>query len=214
MNSVHEPGSRTMSKKFDSGKYRVEPGQKQAECTEYTAQDQPARPGRAPAAQPALPRAPRAPAACAPAARAHAAQAPAAPTCAPRAPRACSSPARLQRAHSPSAQRLLRPAATCAPHARPARAQPLAQHLPSAHASCHNTAGVLRYTLPSSNCPSCCVTIQFLCIKTQPLSPLAFLLQYSCLYLCNTNHCIATQKPLYQPSKTTILQYKFFFFTI
>ena len=33
--------------------------------------------------------------------------------------------------------------------------------------------------LPSSHCPSCCVTIQFLCIKTQSLSPLAFLLQYS-----------------------------------
>ena len=62
MNSVHEPGSRTMSKKFDSGKYRVEPGQKQAECTECIAQGQPAHPGRAqrpghvPAAQSALPR--------------------------------------------------------------------------------------------------------------------------------------------------------------
>ena len=138
MNCVHEPGSRTMSKKFDSGKYRVEPGQK-------TGRVHSPRPARAPAA---------------PAAR----------------------PASLQRARSPSA-----------------------------HASCHNTAGVVRYTLPSSHCPSCCVTIQFLCIKTQPLSPLAFLLQYSCLYLCNTNHCIATQKPIYQPSKTTILQYNFFF---
>ena len=60
--------------------------------------------------------------------------------CAPatRAPVACAlaaRPAHLQRARSPSAQRLLRPAATCAPHARPARAQ----HLPSAPALCHNT---------------------------------------------------------------------------
>ena len=39
---------------------------------------------------------------------------------------------------------------------------------------------------PSSHCPSCCVTIQFLCIKTQSLSPLAFLLQYSSFPGCNT----------------------------
>ena len=39
---------------------------------------------------------------------------------------------------------------------------------------------------PSSHCPSCCVTIQFLCIKTQSLNPLAFLLQYSSFSGCNT----------------------------
>ena len=69
--------------------------------------------------------------------------------------------------------------------------------------------------LPSSHCPSCCVTIQFLCIKTQSLSPLAFLLQYSPTFISAIqNHCIATQKPLYQPSKTTILQNKIFFHNI
>ena len=68
MNSVHEPGSRTMFKNFDSGKYRVEPGQKQAECTKCIAQGQAARPApsqpcpalsaRARACHRALPRAP------------------------------------------------------------------------------------------------------------------------------------------------------------
>ena len=43
MNCVHKPGSRTMSKKFDSGKYRVEPGQK-------TGRVHSPRPARAPAA--------------------------------------------------------------------------------------------------------------------------------------------------------------------
>ena len=135
-------------------------------------------------------------------------RAPAAQPALPRAlrarPRLLPRPAHLQHTRSPSVR--------CAqlPPARPARAL-CAQHLPSAHASCHNTAGVLRYTLPSSHCPSCCVTIQFLCIKTQPLSPLAFLLQYSCLYVCNTNHCIATQKLLYQPSKPLSCNTNFFF---
>ena len=37
MNSVHEPGSRTMSKNLTQEKYRVEQGQKQAKCTKCTA---------------------------------------------------------------------------------------------------------------------------------------------------------------------------------
>ena len=45
----------------------------------------------------------------------------------------------------------------------------------------------------SSHCPSCCVTIQFLCIKTQSLSLLAFLLQYS---LCLAIQSLAKPTPL------------------
>ena len=37
MNSVHEPGSRTMSKNLTPKKYRVKLGQKQAKCTKCTA---------------------------------------------------------------------------------------------------------------------------------------------------------------------------------
>ena len=58
--------------------------------------------------------------------------------------------------------------------------------------------------LPSSHCSSCCVTIQFLCIKTQSLSLLASLLQYSlCLAIqfpakptssCNTIARLAIQR--------------------
>ena len=80
MNRVHE---QCPKKNFDSGKYRVEPGQKQAECTECTAQGQPARPApsqpcpaRSARARACLPRAPRAPAARPGA-------------CAPTAPHAC-----------------------------------------------------------------------------------------------------------------------------
>ena len=59
MNSVHEPGSRTMSKNLTPEKYRVKPGQKQAECTKCTALANP----RTQAARPApRPRAPRTPA--------------------------------------------------------------------------------------------------------------------------------------------------------
>ena len=61
MNNVHEPGSRIMSENLTQEKYRVKPGQKQAECTECTAFGQPACPGREQAAQPALPRALRPP---------------------------------------------------------------------------------------------------------------------------------------------------------
>ena len=50
MNSVHKLGSRIMSKNLTQEKYRVELGQKQAECTECTAQSQPQHPSRAPSA--------------------------------------------------------------------------------------------------------------------------------------------------------------------
>ena len=92
MNSVHEPSSRTMSKYFDSGKYRVEPGQKQAECTKCTALASPgaqaARPAPCRAAatrlRPAAARPPRTPTQSPPAARAKLAlRAPARSPCAP-----------------------------------------------------------------------------------------------------------------------------------
>ena len=64
MNSVHEPGSRTMSKNLTSEKYRVKPGQKQAACTECTASWPSSTPGSVRPARPSLPvaRATRAPA--------------------------------------------------------------------------------------------------------------------------------------------------------
>ena len=124
MNSVHEPGSRTMSKNFDSGKYQVEPGQKQAECTECTAQGQPARPGREPSAHPALPRALRArprlslrPVARAP--RAY-------PSSACRARHACLCPRACQRPRSCRPPATRAPAPTCALSRAPTHAQPSA----------------------------------------------------------------------------------------
>ena len=102
MNSVHESGSRTMSKNLTQEKYRVKSSQKQAECTECPALGQPARP--------LAPRAP-APAACAPRALqlptrpAPRALPAAAPVCAPCAVRLLRPPERLLR---PPA-RLLRP---------------------------------------------------------------------------------------------------------
>ena len=106
MNSVHEPGSRTMSKNLTQEKYRVKSGKKQAEYTECTTLSQAAHPAlrprapRAPAARayraaaacparPAwgllrLPRAPATPAACSPPRRARA-------CCAPNSPAACPS---------------------------------------------------------------------------------------------------------------------------
>ena len=85
MNSVHEPGSRTMSKNPTQEKYRVKSGQKQAECTECTALGQAvcplgsARPcapcARAPAARLLLPARP-----------AGARAVPARPACVPCAP--------------------------------------------------------------------------------------------------------------------------------
>ena len=50
MNSVHKPSSRTMFKKFDSGKYRVKTDQKWAECTAPSQPARPATPCRAPRA--------------------------------------------------------------------------------------------------------------------------------------------------------------------
>ena len=90
MNSVHEPGSRTMSKNLTPEKYRVKPGQKQAECTKCTAlaslPAQAAHLGHPPAAPPPralVPPAPHGPVSLLP-------RAPATPVvCAPRVPSAC-----------------------------------------------------------------------------------------------------------------------------
>ena len=183
MNSVHL---------VTQEKYRVEPGQKQAECTECTAQSQPAGPGRAPRAccraqpralrfRPPTLRAPRAP-----------------------APAACAQrlPARLPAAR-PACTPALCPRAP-APAARPARA------LACCHACCiatqakppHNTSWptVLQYT-PAPSRP----VLQYT-LLTAHLRPLC----------CNTNPYIAIQ---FQPSKLPSLQYKnciaiqiFFFF--
>ena len=181
MNSVHEPGSRTMSKKFDSGKYRVEPGQKQAECTECTAQSQPARPARpAPACRPPRAFAP-------PAAR------PA------RAQRDCrrllSTPARpLRSAPARLAACSARPRAYARPPARSARTQRLPMlyrdpGLPQAH----NTVCIAIQTC----CPPNCLAIQFHqqpgCLYCNTLDPFAIQYQPSKLSSLQYKNCIAIQ---------------------
>ena len=108
MNSVHEPGSRTMFKNFDSGKYRVKPGKKQAECTECTAQGQAARPAPS---QPCPARSARARACRARPARLPSVRLP----CAPRPPVRPAMSARL-----PRAPYCLRAPAACAPQRPPA----------------------------------------------------------------------------------------------
>ena len=108
MNSVHEPGSRTMSKNLTQEKYRVKPGKTQAECTECTARWPSNTPGRAPLLRRARPcRAARPPASRAPSASLPARSTPRAPqrlaptpvSCACRAPWAPSAPQRLLPAH-------------------------------------------------------------------------------------------------------------------
>ena len=180
MNSVHEPGSRTMSKKFDSGKYRVKTDRKWAKCTECTAPSQPA-PSHACACCRALPcptRPARLPPSCA--LRARVLLPPERPTrLRPRAqrPAACAPCLRIAPSRAPSA--CLR-----AQHAQP-RAQlpsPLSQY-----------NFVLRYSLAS------CSLLQYntLYCNSALQQPFQSIAIQSSLYLCNTNHCITTQKPIY-----------------
>ena len=115
MNSVHELGSQTTSKKFDSGKYQVKTDRKWAECTECKAPSQPVRPGCAPSAQPRpgrVPCAPRVPAACPRPASLPLARAPRSP--------AARLPARCCRLRAPRASACCRaPACACPPRACP-----------------------------------------------------------------------------------------------
>ena len=96
---------------------------------------------------------------------------------------------------------------------------------PSACSSSHNTLLYCDSLQPSSHCPSCCVTIQFLCIKTQSLSQLAILLQYSPASISAIQTTVLQHKThptcntiFLQPiacNKILILQYNlFYFFTI
>ena len=106
MNTVHEPGSRTMSKNLTPEKYRVKPGQKQVACTECTTSWPSSTPSRAGPACLSLP----------------AAQAPRAPACLSRGPRApvlkCPSVcACLPAAPAPSPLRAQRPCAHAVPRA-------------------------------------------------------------------------------------------------
>ena len=69
--------------------------------------------------------------------------------------------------------------------------------------------------LPSNHCPSCCVTIQFLCIKTQSLSPLAFLLQYSPSFISTIQTTVLQHKnPYTSLLKPLSCNTKFFFHNI
>ena len=132
MNSVHEPGSRTMSKNLTQEKYQVKSGQKQVECTECTALGQPARPCRA------LPRACRAPA---PPLR-PALTRPAACSARPRAPRMLACTIRALPTRPTPAQPA--PSAVSWP-GWPCRSL-VSRHSPAAHCPCcHNTTFVLQY---------------------------------------------------------------------
>ena len=240
MNSVHEPGSRTMSKNLTQEKYRVKSGQKQAECTECTTLGQPARPGRAPNAQ--ATRALRTCRACCCASHA---------CC--RAPRALLHPAYLPSVRLPGAPRPLArppaparlPAPACLPptcHARPSTCAPLPLARPSARlrplrawpCRCAQrrvaapSAVSQRPTTRAQRLPmlyrdpglpqahnTVCIAIQTCC--TPNCIAIQFLQQPGCLY-CNTLDPLAIQ---FQPSKLPSLQYKngiaiqiFFFITI
>ena len=164
---------------------RVKTDRKLAECTECTAQGQPRRPGCAPAAQPALPRVLCARPRLLPRPAERAARA-----CLPRACISCRAP--RAPAARPLAQRLLRPAATCAPHAcYPATSVTIQfllyrdttfpslqypsnlaiQNLPiaiySAQLPACNTLVVLQYNFPTTHCP-CCNTISLEPATFQP----------------------------------------------
>ena len=68
--------------------------------------------------------------------------------------------------------------------------------------------------LPSSHCPSCYVTIQFLCIKTQSLSPLAFLLQYSPAFISAIQTTVLQHKNPYTSLLNSLSCNTKFFFAI
>ena len=196
MNSVHEPGSRTMSKNLTQEKYRVKTSQKQAKCTECTALGQPARQSCAPNA---LSRAQR------PAARAPRS---AAARLRLRLPSVRLSGAPRQPASPPVLARLLAPVSVppCAPqHARPARTSTLALRAP-ARAPARPTGGPAR---PSPRAHACARP------SARPSTPaqrLAFLSQYNFVLRhnfvsCSLQYikCIAIQ---FQ-AKAPILQYNF-----
>ena len=185
MNSVHEPGSRTMSKNLTQEKYRVEPGQKQAECTECTAQSQPARPGRAPRT-------------CSPHALRPARLLPAA-----RCPRALRATAARQRpAHvravpaSPSACCALVATPSLAPHSRPAPSPPSTRLLLARPARAP-PAPAARPMHPNAQ-PL--VTIQF-CNSIQTSSATSPSYVTIHLFHCNTTAFISA-------IQTTVLQHK------
>ena len=177
MNSVHELGSRTMSKKFDSGKYRVEPGQKQAECTECTTQGQPAR---CRACWAPRPRACRAPV---PTCRARPCRAPYLPRV-PAARHACRTPCLLcatpaTPSPAPHARPTQRPCACLRAQHTPARA-PAAQPLLYRGLAGHYIAIQSNLALAPQSQYKFCIAIQITSLTQLPL------LQYTPVY-CNSN---------------------------
>ena len=190
MNSVHEPGSRTMSKNLTQEKYRVEPGQKQTECTQCTAL-------ASPRAQPALPTpSPRPP------------RAPAAPLArllppAPRAPRTPVCALRARPSRPAGAQRLL---SSPAPHASVACCSGCIaiQHCPCPLPS-HNTVNCI--AIHPSLLPTFLLQDSRLYCNTN--CPQPSLLQYNPAIqlsplLYNTNQCIAIH---FQPSSLLSLSF-------
>ena len=210
MNSIHEPASRTMSKNLTQEKYRVEPGQKQAEHTKCTALASPrAQAAPRPPSQPCPARSTRAHGYCrSPAARALAcfarAPAPRVPAYRAPVPPACRAPA----CRVP----LLR--ACPAPRLRLPNAQPHTQRL--SPAQCRDTAAclatqaalspttilqvVLRYNLASCS-PSSHNTMQCIAIHCSLLPAFSIAIHYTMLQY--------TFQPNYSPCHNTIfvLQY-------
>ena len=171
MNSVHEPGSRTMSKILTQEKYRVNPSRKQAKCTEYTALASPSAQTARPAPRPRAPRAPRAPAAARPllpharSPRAFARLLPTRP-CPALQRRSCRAPALPAPTSAYRLRAHLRAccAPTCAPRA-PSLAPTCAPRAPSL-APCRRCSGCIAIQhcpclLPSHN--TVCITIQTYC---------------------------------------------------
>ena len=197
MNNVHEPGSRTMFKKFDLGKVSSQTGSKQAECTKCIAH----WPSCTPRLRPG--RAPRAPSASAPHSPAALAR-----LLTP-LPRACSASACHARPARPSACAPLPPAcpacACCAPGrvAAPSACpfciateaypkltiQFVLQYKPAAHQI------VLQYSFFSSQDASIAIDLTLLQYNFNPL-------------LCNKNQCIAIH---FQPILGASLQYNFMY---
>ena len=172
MNSVHEPGSRTMSKNLTQKKYRVKSGQKQAECTECTALGQPARlpsPRRAPAAP--LPRSPRAP--CAPAHCLRVVPARLAPTAPlPRAPRAPAPCLRTQRPHAST--HVLRAPTPCRSPRMPAACCLRAPRAPvPCPRACCAPQRLLRAPAPAARPSACLRTSRAPCLPCRAPSCLA-----------------------------------------
>ena len=171
MNRVHEQCPKNLTQENTESK-RIESGPSAPSAQPPASPRTQPRPGRAPRAPTCLARPARLPPACA--LRARALLQSARPTRARSRAPACV-PSALPPARPACARRCLRAQHTQLP-------SPLSQY-----------NFVLRYSLAS------CSLLQYntLYCNTALQQPFQSIAIQSSLYLCNTNHCIATQKPIY-----------------